>query len=69
MASTSTEFGIEGMSCGHCVRAVTNAIKAVPGVQDVKVEIGKAVVTSEGPISRDAIANAVAEEGYRVKGS
>lgn len=62
-----TEFEIEGMSCEHCVRAVKNALLRVPGVRDARVEVGRAVVISDVPVSRDAVANAVADEGYRVK--
>ena len=62
-----TEFEIEGMSCDHCVRAVTQAIEQVAGVTEVSVSIGKAVVTSNAPLRSDDVANAVAEEGYRVK--
>jgi copper ion binding protein len=60
-------FEIEGMSCQHCVRAVTNALKEVPGVRDVQVEVGRAVVFSDAPVSADAIANALAQEGYRLR--
>ena len=62
-----TEFEIEGMSCEHCVQAVKRAIAAVPGVTDVSVEVGKAVVMSSVALRADDVANAVAEEGYRVK--
>ena len=65
--SMKTEYEIEGMSCEHCVSAVKRAIEGVAGVSDVKVEVGKAVVTSNTPLRLDDIANAVAEEGYRVK--
>jgi copper chaperone CopZ len=69
MPDTKTEIEIEGMSCEHCVNAVTQALKAVAGVKDAKVEIGKAVITSDAPLARDAIVSAVADEGYRVRGS
>lgn len=62
-----TVFDIEGMSCEHCVRAVREALAALPGVKDLRVEVGRAVVISEGPIDRDAIASAIADEGYRVR--
>jgi copper chaperone len=62
-----TVFEIEGMSCEHCVKAVQAALKNVPGVKETRVEVGKAVVVSDGPISRDAVSNAVADEGYSVK--
>jgi copper chaperone CopZ len=69
MSETKTEVEIDGMSCEHCVKAVTQALQSLPGVKSARVEIGKAVITSDAPVSRDAIANAIADEGYRVRGS
>lgn len=56
---------IEGMTCGHCVMAVKQALAAVPGVEgqvDVTLKPGQAVVA--GSPSPDALIAAVAEEGY-----
>ena len=60
----STELNISGMTCGHCQTAVTNALKNVPGVEDVQVDLqtGKAVV--EGQVDPQALLAAVTEEGY-----
>jgi copper chaperone len=58
---------IEGMSCGHCVRAVTDALKRTAGVQraDVNLEQGRAVVEFDAAqTSPRALANAVMDEGY-----
>jgi copper chaperone len=58
---------IEGMSCGHCVRAVTDALKRTAGVQraDVNLEEGRAVVEFDSAqTSPRALANAVMDEGY-----
>ena len=33
--STTTTFGVDGMTCGHCVSAVTSELSALPGVHDV----------------------------------
>lgn len=60
------ELQIEGMSCGHCVRAVEQALCAVPGVTRAEVEIGRARV--EGEASRERLVQAVEAEGYRVRG-
>jgi copper chaperone len=62
-----TEVEIEGMSCEHCVAAVKSALARVPGVKDARVTVGRAVLVSDAPVSRDAVANAVADEGYRVR--
>jgi copper chaperone len=58
---------IEGMSCGHCVRAVTDALKRTAGVQraEVNLEEGRAVVEFDAALtSPRALANAVMDEGY-----
>ncbi len=62
------ELKIEGMTCGHCVRAVEQALTAVPGVTKAEVEIDHARVEAEDGVSRDALVAAVEEEEYRVVG-
>lgn len=64
MAKT-IEFNITGMTCDHCVHAVTNAVKEVPGVAEVTVSLDEksAKVTGE-VIDVAAVIAAVAEEGY-----
>ena len=56
---------VEGMSCGHCLKAVNQAIAAVPGATVVSVQIGRAVVDTgpEGP-TPDQLVAAVDEAGY-----
>lgn len=56
---------IEGMTCGHCVMHVKQAITKVPGVQgpvDVSLEKGEALVG--GTPAVEAVVAAVSEEGY-----
>jgi copper chaperone CopZ len=62
----STTFAVTGMTCGHCQRAVTEEISAVPGVDSVTVELatGTVTVTSSCPVDRADIAAAVDEAGY-----
>ena len=56
-----------GMSCGHCVGAVTRALKSVAGVEVADVKVGSATVNFDpASVTRDQIAAAVAEEGYEV---
>ncbi|PIQ63209.1 MAG: copper resistance protein CopZ [Bacteroidetes bacterium CG12_big_fil_rev_8_21_14_0_65_60_17] len=58
---------IEGMSCGHCVRAVEEALGALHGVRVASVEMGRAVVeTDANDVTAAALRNAVEEEGYTV---
>ena len=58
-------LSIDGMTCQHCVRAVTSALQAVPGVTVEHVEIGTAVVDYEpAQATEQAIVDAVNDEGY-----
>ena len=69
MAVTST-YTVTGMTCGHCVSAVTDEVQAVPGVTDVQVDLetGALRVTSESPVDDSAVAAAVDEAGYALAG-
>ena len=60
-----TTYTVEGMTCGHCVAAVTEEVKQIPGVTDVAVtlEDGRLVVTSTDPVNFDRVVEAVAEAG------
>lgn len=60
----TTELNISGMSCGHCVKAVEGALKSVPGVEDVRVDLAGGKATVQGSAEEGALIAAVAEEGY-----
>jgi copper chaperone len=65
---TQLTMQIGGMSCGHCVAAVTKALKALQGVAVEQVAIGSATVNYDpSATSAEAIAKAVEEEGYPVR--
>lgn len=56
---------IEGMSCGHCVNAVTVALHRLPGVVVASVQVGQAEVqVAEGGPTPEVIAEAVRAAGY-----
>lgn len=59
-------FNVQGMTCGHCERAVTQAVQSVDPQAQVKIDrpAGKVEVQSTQP--REAIARAIADEGYEV---
>ncbi|MFG6201470.1 heavy-metal-associated domain-containing protein [Nonomuraea sp. JJY05] len=67
---TVATYQVEGMTCGHCVSAVTQEVGKVAGVSGVQVDLAaKAVtVTSEAPIDRALIDAAVVEAGYEPAG-
>lgn len=67
----NTEVAISGMTCGHCVNAVTEELTALDGVEHVDVELNKgglstAVISSRTALSPADIGEAVAEAGYLV---
>ena len=65
---TTSTYTVTGMTCGHCVTAVTSEVSRVDGVTDVDVDLasGQVTVTSDGPIDDAAVAAAVDEAGYEV---
>ncbi len=68
---SSASYTVVGMTCGHCVDAVTEEVSAVPGVTAVDVDLasGGLTVTSTGPVDGGAVRAAVEEAGYEVAGS
>jgi copper chaperone len=67
--STAT-YTVVGMTCGHCVNAVTDEVSQLPGVTGVDVDLasGGLTVTSEAPVEETAVRAAVEEAGYEVAG-
>ena len=58
------EFQVPAMSCGHCVKAVTEAVQSVDPQAKVQVDLAQHQVTVETSQEREAIAAALAEAGY-----
>ncbi|MCU0105063.1 copper ion binding protein [Acholeplasma vituli] len=58
---------IEGMSCMHCVKHVTNALNEIEGITNVVVNLKQndALVEVTQAVSNDAIQNAITEAGYK----
>ncbi len=67
---TTASYTVVGMTCGHCVNAVTEEVTAVPGVSAVAVDLtsGGLTVTSDAPVEEAAVRAAVEEAGYSVAG-
>ena len=59
-------FEVSGMTCGHCERAVTQAVRQLDPKAEVRIDrpAGKVEVLSEQ--AREAIVRAITEEGYGV---
>ena len=59
---------IKGMSCNHCVMAVTKALNEIDGVKDVKVDLAKGEATYDEtmPVDMDIVKAQIAKAGYEV---
>ncbi len=60
------QFDVDGMTCGHCVQAVTRAVKAVDSAADVKVDLAAKRVAVETRATGEAVAQAITDAGYPV---
>lgn len=65
---TDTTYTVTGMTCDHCVRAVTAEVSMLPGVTDVEVDLatGRVRVRSDQALDDAAVEAAVEEAGYEV---
>lgn len=63
---TTQEFHVLGMSCGHCVRFVTEEVEVLPGVESVTVDLAAETVTvvSDHGLEPAAVQAAVEAAGY-----
>ena len=68
--SVTNKYEVTGMTCGHCVSAVTAELTQLPGVREVSVDLasGGVTVTSDAPLPIDEVRTAVDEAGYELAG-
>lgn len=59
-------FNVTGMTCGHCEKAVTNAIKRLDPQAVVVIDRSQNKVDVQSNQAHDALAKAIVEEGYAV---
>ena len=64
--SLEKTFLISGMSCGGCVNSLTRVLKSTPGIEPLKVEVGKATVRLDDVVTIDAVKAAVDRAGFEV---
>ncbi|XEG71527.1 cation transporter [Pseudomonas sp. abacavir_1] len=57
-------FSVKGMSCGHCVRAITQAIQARDGAAEVQVDLAGGEVRVASRLAAEEVLAAIREEGY-----
>ncbi|MEP7054623.1 MAG: cation transporter [Actinomycetota bacterium] len=65
---TTETFAVQGMTCAHCVHAVTSELNKLPGVSAVEIDLATGLVSvdSEAPLQRVSVAAAVDEAGYEL---
>ena len=67
----STTYTVRGMTCGHCVNAVTEEISEIDGVTSVEIDLveggdSPVTVASDAELDIDAVRVAVDEAGYEL---
>lgn len=60
-------FNVQNMSCGHCVKAITNAVQAWDPAASVRVDLAAKEVGVESQLDAAQIIEAISAEGYPVK--
>jgi len=60
-------FNVQGMSCGHCVKAITSAVQAKDPAASVRVDLAAKEVGVESSLSPEQVIEVISEEGYPVK--
>ncbi|MEQ7919846.1 cation transporter [Xanthomonas sp. WHRI 1810A] len=60
-------FNVQGMTCGHCVKAVTQAIKTDDPSAEVNVDLAKGEVSVQSALANEQIIGLIEEEGYSAK--
>ena len=64
----SNTYIVEGMSCGHCSQAVTNALKSINENAEITVDLDAKKVTVSGIDDEAAINEAIEDAGFDFKG-
>jgi copper chaperone len=69
--STTRTYAIAGMTCGHCVSAVTEELSALPGVREVTVDLvaggaSPVRVVSDSELEPTQVRDAIDEAGYEL---
>ncbi len=59
---------VKGMSCNHCVMAVTKALNEIDGIKDAKVDLQKGEATFEQvmPVNMNIVKERIKKAGYEV---
>ena len=73
MTTQTSIHSVSGMTCAHCVTAVTQLVGALVGVTGVEIDLvaggwSRVRVSADAPVTRDAVGAAVEEAGYQLVG-
>ena len=60
-------FTVTGMTCGHCEKAVTQALRSIDPQAQVRTDRAHDRVEVDSELPREALARAIADEGYAVQ--
>ncbi|AIR89355.1 heavy-metal-associated domain-containing protein [Pseudomonas cremoricolorata] len=60
-------FNVQGMTCGHCVKAVTRAVQAQDAAAQVEVDLAGKQVKVQSQLSAEQLLEAIREEGYQAE--
>ncbi len=63
---SAASYTVVGMTCDHCVSAVTEEVSSVPGVTGVEVDLASGALTVSGEVDASAVQSAVEEAGYQL---
>jgi copper chaperone len=64
MSEREHTYKVEGMTCAHCVAAVTDSVGALPGAEEVHVDLVSGRLELRGEVADEAVREAVEEAGY-----
>ena len=60
-------FNVQGMSCGHCVKAITQALQSKDPAASVRIDLAAKEVGVESALTAEQVIALITEEGYQVK--
>jgi copper chaperone len=60
------QFNVQGMTCGHCEMAVKRAVLQLDPTAQIQIDRAQGTVEVDSQQPREALAHAIADEGYRV---
>ena len=66
MSTSDKTFVIAGMSCGGCVNSLTRVLESVPGIEPIRIEVGKAALRLDDTVTSQTVKDAVARAGFAV---